>query len=164
MWGASLTLRNAPTWGNNPLPDEQEKEFANEWRAKGRASDRRTRDEEIARGNSPPPKLDAEDLFSEGCTRKRTKPVYRDKNDITDKVEERMSSSVEHYTTGRFSASRRQSNLSPPAQLEIDDACSSSKKPSCIWSSKCHHDEGETSSNEEEDTSEDEEESTIEEA
>ena len=79
VWGAPLTLRNAATWGNNPLPDEQDKEFANEWRAKGRASDRKTRDEEIARGNSPPPKLDAEDLFSEGSSRKRTKPVYRDK-------------------------------------------------------------------------------------
>ena len=74
---------------------------------------------------------------------------------------------MEHYTTGRFNASRRQRNLSPPAQLVKDGACSSSKKPSCIWSSKCHHDEGETSSDEgdeEEDTSEDEEESTIEEA
>ena len=163
VWGAPLTLRNAPTWGNNPLPDEQEKEFANEWRAKGRASDRRTRDEEIARGNTPPPKLDNEDFFSEGSSRKRTKPVYRDKNDITDKVEERMSSSVEHYTTGRFNASRRQRNLSPPAQIVKEPACSSSTKHSCFWSPKACQDKEEMSSEErdEEDTSEDEEESTI---
>ena len=87
-WGS--TPAKTPTWGNNPFPvNNNEKEWAEEWREKGRASDRRSRDEEIARGGSPPPKLDADDFFSEGSSRKRTKPVYRNKCDITYKVEER---------------------------------------------------------------------------
>ena len=80
----------------------QDQQWADEWREKGRAQDRRTRDEFISSGGSPPPKLEEENLFSEGSSRKRMKPVYRPKEDITDKKEDRNWNSVEDYTNGRF--------------------------------------------------------------
>jgi hypothetical protein len=67
QWGS--TVSKPLTWGNNPMPDIQEEESANEWRDKGRSSNRRTRDEEIARGNSPSPKLEEDNLFTEGSSR-----------------------------------------------------------------------------------------------
>ena len=171
-WRASLTSKTVPTWGNNTLPDEQEQVSANEWRERSMASDRRTRDEEIARGNSPPPKLDSEDFFNEGSSRKKSKPIYRNKHYITDKVEEEMSSSVENYTTGRFNSQMNQrkkelneGRLSPHAKLNEESAHPSSKESSCFWSSECCRGEEETSSeegDEEEDTSEDDEEIIIE--
>ena len=99
-WGS--TSAKAPTWGNNPLPMNQDQQWAEEWREKGRAQDRKTRDEFISSGGSPPPKLEEENLFSEGSSRKRMKPVYRPKEDITDKKEDRTWNSVEDYTNGRI--------------------------------------------------------------
>lgn len=58
QWGSMPT--QVPTWGNNPLPDVRNEEWADEWREKGRAQDRRSRDQTMARGGSPPPKLDEE--------------------------------------------------------------------------------------------------------
>jgi hypothetical protein len=51
-WPALPT--SAPTWGNNPMPDIRDEEWANEWRESGRRSKRRARDQEISRGGSPP--------------------------------------------------------------------------------------------------------------
>ena len=70
-WGAPLTAENTPKWGNKE--EVTDPEWANEWRNKGKAQDRRSRDSEIARGGSPPPKLEEENLFSEGNSRKTSK-------------------------------------------------------------------------------------------
>jgi hypothetical protein len=95
-WGAPLTAENTPKWGNKE--EATDPEWANERRNKGRAQDRRSRDSEIARGGSPPPKLEEENLFSEGNSRKTSKPVYRKQNDITDKVWD----SNEKFSNGGF--------------------------------------------------------------
>ena len=74
-WGSLAT--KAPTWGNKE--EETDPEWADEWREGGRTQDRRTRDEEIARGASPPPKLEEDNIFTDGSSRKRTMPAYRPK-------------------------------------------------------------------------------------
>jgi hypothetical protein len=83
QWGSAVS--NLPTWGNNLISNTREKEIADEWRDKGRSLYRRSRDNEISRGNSPPPKFEEDNLFTEGSSRSRVKPVYRPKEDITDK-------------------------------------------------------------------------------
>jgi hypothetical protein len=74
----------APTWGNNPMPDSRDEEWANEWRESGIRSKRKARDQEISTGGSPPPKLREDNLFSEGSSRKSNKPYYKEKEEITD--------------------------------------------------------------------------------
>jgi hypothetical protein len=86
------------------MPDSNEQAIANKWREKGKTQYRRSRNEEIARGGSPPPKFDEENLFTEGDSRKRTKPVYRMKEDITDKIEDKERDSVEQFSNGRLNA------------------------------------------------------------
>jgi hypothetical protein len=95
-----LTAENAPKWGNKE--EVTDPEWANEWRNKAIAQDRRSRDKEIAGGGSPPPKLDEENIFSEGNSRKRSKPVYRQPYDVTDKVEDHEWNTTEKFSNGRF--------------------------------------------------------------
>ena len=96
QWGSLQT--KPPKWGNNPMPDSRDEEWANEWRERGRTLKRRARDQEISRGGSPPPKLEDDNLFTEGSSRKSIKPFYREKEDITDVVWESRQKKEERNT------------------------------------------------------------------
>ncbi len=50
------------------MPDSNEQEWAEEWLEKGRTQDRMSRDEVMARGGSPPPKLEENNMFTEGTS------------------------------------------------------------------------------------------------
>ena len=158
-WGSSVGMSKAPTWGNIRIPDSAEQEIANEWQEKGRILDRKSREEEIARGGSPPPKFDEENLFTEGNSRKRTKPMYRNRYDITDRVEDKEDNTVELFTNGRFDTNYKKRNKaveggnSPSSKIAEDRQQHSQSTASCFWSYECDHDhEGE----EEEDSSKEE--------
>ena len=81
-WPALPT--SAPTWGNKKPDWRDDEEGANEWRDSGMKSKRKARDQEISRGGSPPPKLEEDNFFTEGSSRKSNKPCYREKEEITD--------------------------------------------------------------------------------
>ncbi len=66
-----------PNWGNLPIKDPRDQEFANEWTTKSEAYYRRSRDERMEKGGSPPPKFHEDNLFTEGCSRMKAKIVYR---------------------------------------------------------------------------------------
>ena len=85
------------------MPENEDQQWADEWREKGRIQDRKARDKVITSGGSPPPKLDEDNLFTEGSSRKRFRPVYRPREDITDKEEDKGWNSVENFTNGRVS-------------------------------------------------------------
>ena len=130
-WGAPLTRATAPSWGNNV--QDQDPEIAKEWKSKSTMYYRRSRDQDMARGGSPPPKFEEENLFSEGNSRKRVKPFYRPKEDITDKVEDRGRDSVDQFIRGKFDAKMRkkknkglEGSHSPPSKLRKDCVQSSS--------------------------------------
>jgi hypothetical protein len=166
QWGS--TVSNPPTWGNNLISNIREEEIANEWRDKGRSLNRRSRDEEISRGNSPPPKFEEDNLFTEGNSRRRVKPIYRPKEDITDKQESREWNSVDEFTNGRLDSSMRRKRSegkerdnSPPSKMKKNDSHLSSGAGHSKWGFNCHHNHGkekkDESSHEENDESSSEE-------
>jgi hypothetical protein len=144
-WGAPLTDATTPRWGNNERIEDPA--IANEWKSKATMMDRRSREEEIRRGGSPPPKLDEENIFSEGNSRQRTKPAYRDKSELTDKVEEKFRSSVERYTSGRFNSTmnqkRKKAMQESPAPSKHGRKGDRRLQRECFWSSKCCYEKNE---------------------
>jgi hypothetical protein len=56
-------------------------EEAEEWAERARKAKRARRNEDMRGGNSPPPKLNEENLFSEGDSRPSNRPTYKTKEE-----------------------------------------------------------------------------------
>ena len=104
-WGSTVSRTDRPTWGSSSVGDI-DREDAEEWTEKQRRSQRMRRDEEMRGGNSPPPKLKEENLFSEGDSRPITRHVYRTKEEEDNwgwgKNEEKISDMFEQINNGSF--------------------------------------------------------------
>ncbi len=75
-WGSTVAKQDAPTWGSSSV-SVVDHESADEWAEIRRRAHRRSRDNEIERGKSPPPKLQEENLFSEGDSRPSRRSTYQ---------------------------------------------------------------------------------------
>ncbi len=104
-----------PNWGKHPILDPRDQEFASEWSAKSKAYYRRSRDVRMEKGGSPPPKFHEDNLFTDECSRKKAKSVYRLKgeSDCWDvhHEEKDSGSNVEDYTNGRLGTAQKEKRL-----------------------------------------------------
>ncbi len=66
-----------PKWGNLPINDPRDQEFASEWTNRSEAYSRRSRNEQMRNGSSPPPKFHEDNIFTEGCSRAKAKSVFK---------------------------------------------------------------------------------------
>ena len=80
-------------------------------------------------------KLDEDNIFSEGTSRKRVKPTYRGKSDITDKREDHEWNTVENFSNGKgdsFMKKKRKEEMekrpSPPPKKRNPARNNPSKK------------------------------------
>jgi hypothetical protein len=100
-----------PKWGNRPIKDPRDQEFADEWKTKSETYYRRSRNERMEKGGSPPPKFHEDNLFTEGCSRKKDKSTYKLKGESDcwgDHQEDKdFENTVEDYTNGRLRPSKR---------------------------------------------------------
>ena len=80
-WGSTAGRVFTPNWGNHPIQDPRDQEFANDWTNRSAAYYRKSRNEVMERGGSPPPKFHEDNLFTEGCSRKKAKATYRVKGE-----------------------------------------------------------------------------------
>ena len=101
-----------PKWGNLPINDPRDQEFAREWTNRSEAYSRRSRDERIKMRGSPPPKFHEDNFFTEGCSRTKSKSKstfkLKGESDIWDDRQEEkyLGNTVEEYTNGRLKPSK----------------------------------------------------------
>ena len=94
------------------MSDPNDQEFAREWTNRSEAYYRRSRDERIKEGGSPPPKFHEDNLFTEGCSRTKSKSrstfKLKGEIDIWDDRQEKkyLGNTVEEYTNGRLKPSK----------------------------------------------------------
>jgi hypothetical protein len=129
----------------------RDQEFANEWTTRSESYYRRSRDDIIKRGGSPPPKFHEDNLFTEGCSRLKAKSAFRLKGESDcweDQHEEKyFGNTVEEYTNGRLRPSKKmkeqetdQKEQQKSANKEVDEE-----------DNGCSESDDEDSSSEEED-------------
>jgi len=117
-----------PNWGNHPIQDPRDQEFANDWTNRSRAYYRKSRNEVMERGGTPPPKFHEDNLFTEGCSRKKAKATYRLKgeSDCWDNhPEKEVLEALDDFNKGR------QRMLSLQRALESD--CWSNDPEEEVW-------------------------------
>jgi hypothetical protein len=132
-WGSSQTMSSSVKgWESTYTPAElrrwegswhfqrDDEEEANRWEETGRRSMRLRRDKEMQGGRSPPPKLKEENIFSEGDSRRSTRPAYQVKeskdiwgwgDDTQDEKEESMSSIFGKISDGTFDPTKKRKSV-----------------------------------------------------
>ena len=110
-WEPTYTPAELRRWQSSWNFQREDEEEAKRWEETGRRSLRQRRDQEMEGGRSPPPKLKEENIFSEGDSRRSSRPAYQVQeskdnwgwgDDTQDIKKESMSSIFGKISEGTF--------------------------------------------------------------
>ncbi len=132
--GIKLTYTPAELrrWQSSWNNQKEDKEAANSWKEAGRRSLRQRRNQEMEGGKSPPPKLQEENIFSEGDSRVSSRQAYQFKeskdnwgwgDEAHDEKEETLSSIFGEISEGTFDPTKKRKRNPEQEKKRVDEVC-----------------------------------------